>query len=206
VAAEKCVAVMNYLAHAHLSFMHEEILIGNMISDFVKGKKKFDYPINIQKGIALHRAIDTFTDTHASTKEAKTYFKSAVGAYSGAFVDVMYDHFLAKDTSSWCEVSLDDFTKQVYDSLEANYHLLPKGFQGMLPYMKRDNWLFNYQYNWGIEKSFQGVARRAVYLNSSEAAYECFEEHYNALQPVADSFLADVKKFASDQFNQLLRT
>ena len=42
-----------------------------MISDFVKGKKQFDYPINIQKGIQLHRAIDTFTDQHHATKAAK---------------------------------------------------------------------------------------------------------------------------------------
>jgi acyl carrier protein phosphodiesterase len=51
---------MNYLAHAYLSFKHEDILLGNLISDFVKGKKKFDYPLLIQKGITLHRNIDTF--------------------------------------------------------------------------------------------------------------------------------------------------
>ena len=33
---------MNYLAHAYLSFNDPEILVGNMISDFVKGKKKAD--------------------------------------------------------------------------------------------------------------------------------------------------------------------
>jgi acyl carrier protein phosphodiesterase len=30
---------MNYLAHAYLSFGEPDILAGNMISDFVKGKK-----------------------------------------------------------------------------------------------------------------------------------------------------------------------
>ena len=39
---------MNYLAHAYLSFGNEDILVGNMISDFVKGKKKYDYSITIQ--------------------------------------------------------------------------------------------------------------------------------------------------------------
>ena len=46
---------MNYLAHAYLSFDDAEILTGNIISDFVKGKKKFDYPSRIQAGIKLHR-------------------------------------------------------------------------------------------------------------------------------------------------------
>ena len=49
---------MNYLAHAYLSFNDPDILIGNMISDHVKGKKKFDLPEKIQRGITLHRNID----------------------------------------------------------------------------------------------------------------------------------------------------
>jgi len=59
---------MNYLAHAYLSFGNQDILTGNMISDFVKGKTKFDYPLTIQKGIYLHRQIDSFTDSHILTK------------------------------------------------------------------------------------------------------------------------------------------
>jgi len=196
---------MNYLAHAYFSFMHDEILIGNMISDFVKGKKKFDYPINIQKGIALHRSIDTFTDTHPATKEAKTYFKQAVGSYSGAFVDVVYDHFLATSADTWKEKPLDQFAINVYKVLEANNQLLPEKFQRMLPYMKTYDWLYNYQFNWGIEKSFEGVARRAVYLDDSSVAFKCFLEHYIPLSFLADTFLADVKKYASDQFEQMLK-
>ena len=58
---------MNYLAHAFLSFNDSGLLIGNMISDFVKGKKQFDYTPDIQKGIRLHRMIDTYTDAHPAT-------------------------------------------------------------------------------------------------------------------------------------------
>jgi acyl carrier protein phosphodiesterase len=75
--------VMNFLAHAYLSFGNEPILVGNMISDFVKGKKKFDFPLDIQKGITLHRMIDTYTDSHPSTKAAMRLFRPAAGAYAG---------------------------------------------------------------------------------------------------------------------------
>lgn len=84
---------MNYLAHAYLSFNDEPTLVGNMISDYIKGKKKFDYSLPIQQGIQLHRFIDEFTDFHVATKEAKQFFKPSVGLYAGAFVDVVYDHF-----------------------------------------------------------------------------------------------------------------
>ena len=57
---------MNFLAHAYLSFNEPEIWVGNMISDFVKGQKKLEYPEGIQTGIQIHRNIDEFTDTHES--------------------------------------------------------------------------------------------------------------------------------------------
>jgi len=85
---------MNYLAHAYLSFGHPGVLTGNMISDFVKGKKKFDYPAEVQQGIELHRAIDQYTDTHIATREAKQVFPAHYRLYSGAFIDVVIDHFL----------------------------------------------------------------------------------------------------------------
>jgi len=104
-----------------------------MISDFVKGKKKFDYPIAIQKGIALHRAIDTFTDSHEATKEAKEVFRPAYRLYSGAFVDVVYDYFLAIDESEFSESSLFVFSGKTYDLLENNHHWLHERFANLFP-------------------------------------------------------------------------
>ncbi len=197
---------MNYLAHAYLSFMHDEILVGNLISDFVKGKKKFDYPVLIQKGITLHRAIDAYTDDHPATKQARQFFKPTVGLYAGAFIDVVYDHFLALHEATWNALPLHQFADHVYQTLTKHELQLPEKFSGMLPYMKSQNWLLNYQYKWGIERSFEGVARRAVYLNNSTAAYNSFEAHYPQLHQLANEFLPDVKKFAAFNFQQLLQS
>lgn len=196
---------MNYLAHAYLSFGNTDILLGNMMSDFVKGKKKFDYDASIQKGIMLHRFIDNYTDNHPATKEAKQYFKPAVGLYSGAFVDVVYDHFLANNTDHWQNNSLRHFTTEVYTTLHEKREMLPQKLQNMLPYMKSQDWLHNYQFQWGIQKSFEGVARRAVYLNNAVSAFEAFVKHYSALQQLSQSFLPDVKTFASIQFDLLIK-
>lgn len=196
---------MNYLAHAYLSFGNEEILVGNMISDFVKGKKKFDYPATIQKGIMFHRSIDRFTDDHPLTKEANTFFKPVVRLYAGAFTDVVYDHFLAKDQETWEDISLAAFSSGVYSVLTAHQHVLPGRFGEMLVYMKRHDWLFNYQFKQGIEQSFAGLARRAAYLDNSKAVFEVFEKNYDALGQLSQAFIADVKKFASTAFDQLIK-
>lgn len=196
---------MNYLAHAWLSFGHEEILVGNLVSDFVKGKKKFDYPQGIQKGIVLHRAIDTFTDEHEATRLAKEIFRHAYRLYSGAFMDVVYDHFLANDPNEFNPESLRNFSETVYQILDSHFEYLPERFARMFPYMKRQNWLFNYSTRRGTEMSFDGVVRRARYLNESETAASLFEEHYKTLHGYYRVFFPDLKSFAKRMYDDLLR-
>src|SRR5215470_5385743 len=196
---------MNYLAHAYLSFNDEEILVGNLVSDFVKGKKKFDYAEAIQKGITLHRAIDTFTDSHEATKLAKEVFRPCYRLYSGAFVDVVYDHFLATDPNEFNEESLLEFSENVYRILDRHMSDLPERFARMFPYMKSQNWLFNYRTRWGTESSFGGVVRRARYLEESDTAASLFEEHYDALKKCYAAFFPDVKSFACNLYREIIK-
>ncbi|MFT3748642.1 MAG: ACP phosphodiesterase [Agriterribacter sp.] len=192
---------MNYLAHAYLSFNHSEILVGNMISDFVKGKQKETYTTGIYKGIMLHREIDSFTDAHPATAKAKEFFRPAYRLYSGAFIDIVYDHFLANDNVIFSEKELMDFSQETYSILDKHNNDLPLTFKAMLPYMKQHNWLFNYRYKWGIKNSFSGLVRRAKFINDSSAAFEIFEKNYTALQQCYAEFIPEIILFARRRFN-----
>lgn len=194
---------MNYLAHAWLSFNQPEILTGNMISDYVKGKKRFDFSEGIQKGIMLHRSIDEFTDAHDATKKAKQFLKPAVGLYAGAFIDVAYDHFLARDKNEFTDDSLLQFSLSVYTALDNYQDVLPEKFASMFPYMKSDNWLYNYRTLSGAEKSFGGLARRAKYLENSSAVFEWFKKNYQAIELCYKAFFPDVKSFAYKEFTAM---
>lgn len=196
---------MNYLAHAYLSFRHPDILVGNMISDFVKGKQQFSYAPGIWKGIRLHRLIDDFTDAHRVTREARQLFRPAVGLYAGAFMDVVYDHFLALDTNEIEEKEWQLFATEVYSQLTARQNSLPERFARMLPYISRQNWLYNYRYDWGVRRSFEGIAARARYLDSSGEVFELFLEHYSLLKKAYAGFFPDVKNFARDELAVLLK-
>lgn len=177
--------------------------MGNMISDFVKGKKRFDFSDNIQEGIMLHRNIDTFTDDHDATKQAKQFFKPAVGLYAGAFMDVVYDHFLANDANEFKNENLLNFSLSVYSALENYKNILPDKFARMLPYMQSENWLYNYRTLNGIEKSFGGLMRRAKYLDNSSLPFECFQKNYETLQHYYIVFFKDVKQFAYEKYISL---
>lgn len=196
---------MNYLAHAYLSFGHPGILAGNMISDFVKGKKQYDYPPLVQHGIRLHRMIDSFTDAHPATREAKIYFKPVAGLYAGAFIDVVYDHFLALDPLQLDESGWESFAQLTYSQLAANTKLFPERFAAMFPYMRSQNWLYHYRFTSGIERSFEGLVRRARYLEHASPAFAIFIQHYEALRNCYVNFFPDVKIMAQLQMNELLK-
>jgi len=89
---------MNYLAHLYLSGPSEEIKVGNFIGDYVKGNNYNRYSQKIQKGILMHRQIDSFMDNHPITRQSASIFKTRYKRYSSVVIDIIYDHFLA---TSW---------------------------------------------------------------------------------------------------------
>ncbi|WP_143309749.1 acyl carrier protein phosphodiesterase [Chitinophaga vietnamensis] len=188
---------MNHLAHAYLSFREPELIVGNLIADFVKGKKQLEaQPPGIRRGIIIHRAIDTFTDQHPVTAQAKQYFKPAAGLYSGVFTDLVFDHFLACDTSRFTNEALFSFARYVYKQVNEQQEHLPPAFLDMFHYMQQFNWLYNYHTVEGIGRSIRGVASRAHYLKSSpELIFAVFMEHYAALQECYQAFFPELEAY-----------
>jgi len=197
--------MMNYLAHAYLSFNEPGILVGNMINDYVKGKQQYTYPHEIQKGFKLHRKIDEYTDQHPATREAAKILYKAVGRYANALTDVVYDHFLANDIMEFeNEAALNAFAQNTYKTIEANKEYLPEKFAYMFPYMQRDNWLYHYRTPEGIEKSFIGVGRRSTYLKYTESAFSIFEMEYAFLKECYVGLWIDLKAYTENEIKGIL--
>ncbi|MEX0290603.1 MAG: DUF479 domain-containing protein, partial [Flavobacteriaceae bacterium] len=94
---------MNFLAHIYLSFGDDEITIGNFIADSIRGKKYKHLPERVQKGVILHRAIDTFTDAHPTVRQSSKRLHENYSHYSRVIVDIFYDHFLAKNWKNYSD-------------------------------------------------------------------------------------------------------
>jgi acyl carrier protein phosphodiesterase len=196
--------IVNYLAHAYLSFGLPDVVLGNLISDFVKGKQQYDYPAPARIGISLHRAIDTFTDGHPATKRAKTCFRLDYGLYSGALTDVAYDHFLANDPLIFpSSADLAAFALHTYDQLATRSNLFPERFKRLFPFMRDQDWLSGYRSNQGIFASFGGLARRAAYMPPPERACDLFVTHYQHLKECYTSFFPELKEFAARTLQSL---
>ncbi len=185
---------MNYLAHSYLSFGNEDILVGNMIADYVKGKKQYDFSDAIQKGIRLHRIIDEFTDKHKATLNIKKLFQPSYRLYASACVDVVYDYFLANDTQVFAnDETLFTFSQTTYSLLEKNLPLFPEKFSIAFTYMQQQNWLFNYKTKDGMKKSFTGLLKRSKYIAEIETAFSIFLHHQDAIEESYNIFFPELE-------------
>ena len=111
---------MNFLAHTYLSGCNEEIIVGNFMGDYVKGKNYQLFPEMVKKGILIHRDIDTFTDTHPITRKGKQRISARYHKYAGIIIDIFYDHFLASMWDRFSDLPLNDFVSRTYDLLKRN--------------------------------------------------------------------------------------
>jgi len=188
---------MNFLAHSYLSFSEEQ-LVGNMIADFVKNRDVARLPESIQKGIKLHRAIDTFTDAHPLIHEAKAPFRPLVRLYSGAFVDVAFDYFLANDTAENSQREWQEHSRKVYAVLRRYEEFLPEVFKKVLDKMQQDDWLYNYRNEWGIDYSFRNVVNKAQFLDKTTNVFPAFLANKDFLREKYEIFFPEIKSFAQD--------
>ncbi|MFS4456996.1 ACP phosphodiesterase [Maribacter sp. 2304DJ31-5] len=194
---------MNFLAHIYLSFGDKEITIGNFIADSIRGNKFKHLPPRVQKGIELHRYIDTYTDSHKIPKQSSKRLHKNYSHYSRVIVDIFYDHFLAKNWSVYSEEPLAVFVENFYDLLEDHYAILPDGTKRMMPYMITDNWIYNYSKIEGIASILNGMNRRTQNRSKMNFAILDLEEHYEAFEMEFTAFFEELIVFSRQKFNSM---
>lgn len=190
---------MNFLAHIYLSGDNELITIGNFMADGIKGKTYEKYPPIIQTGILLHREIDTFTDAHPIVRQSTKRLHSRYGHYSGVIVDILYDHFLAKNWSNYSSVPLKYYVEEFYASLQNHYDLLPARIKSMMPYMLEQNWLLHYAEIEGIQNVLNGMNHRTKNKSGMNTATEELLVFYEEFETEFTAFFKEIRMFSEDK-------
>ena len=183
---------MNYLGHLVLSGDNEEILFGNFIGDAIKGKNYKNYNPSIQKGIQLHRFIDHFTDHHPACLAGKRRMYAKLPKVSGIILDILYDHILWEKWSDYFSFEPDQFINSCYDFLDSKVENMPERIMFMYSYMRRDDWLSNYQYEWGLHRAISGIEKRITPSIDLEEFKIIFKNHRNEYFSEFDVFFNDI--------------
>lgn len=194
---------MNFLAHIYLSGDNDLIKIGNFMADGIRGKQFEHFPEEVQKGILLHRAIDTYTDFHDVFRQSTKRLHQKYHHYAGVIVDIIYDHFLAKNWSKYSEENLDIFINRFHQSLEENYAILNPKIQEMLPHMIQFNWLSSYQTVEGIHHILTQMDKRSKNESKMQFVNEELKKFYTEFEDEFTLFFEDLKQYSKQKLLSL---
>ena len=191
---------MNFLAHLYLAGDDEGLIVGNLMGDFVKGRLKGDYPAAVERGIALHRRIDSFTGTNPHFLMSKRRIDVSFGHYRGVMVDLFYDHFLARHWGEYSDTDLSGFLNKMLRVAEKHHPLLPDRLSRFIPYIFAEL-LPSYLEISGIGRALERMSARSGRRNRlGEGAnelkmnYEMLREDFRLFFPELRGFVREWKE------------
>ena len=191
---------MNFLAHTYLSGGNEEIIVGNFMGDYVKGKNYLLFPEQVKKGILIHRDIDTFTDMHEVTRRSKQRLASKYHKYAGIIIDIFYDHFLASLWDSYSSLPLSEFVSRTYDLLKRNYKVLPDSIKWWFPTFLENNWMMAYTNVEGIELVLERMSANTSLPDHSAFAVEVLRNQYSIFMEDFLEFFPEIVEFLEEKY------
>ena len=194
---------MNYLAHVYLSGSNDLVKIGNFMADSVKGSQYLNYGKELQIGILLHRHIDSYTDAHPIYRQSKHRLHEKYGHYSGVIMDILYDHFLAKNWEKYSSISLPDFARDFYKILENNLDLLPEKTTKIVPYLVTQNWFESYSSVTGIEKILLQMDYKTQHRVAMHEAVVELKNYYQEFENEFTLFFEELKESSKIKITEL---
>jgi acyl carrier protein phosphodiesterase len=175
---------LNFLAHALLAGDEPALIVGGVVGDWIKGTLPGVLPVDLARGVALHRAIDSFAESHPAFQRSRSRVSSERRRYAGVLVDVFYDHVLASNWSALHIQPLDDYCENVYRLINDRLNDLPASSHLALNMMAKEDWLNSYTQIESIADVLARMSRRA--------------RQPNPLANGEQEFLSDVEGFTRD--------
>jgi acyl carrier protein phosphodiesterase len=189
---------LNVLAHAWLAGGDEGLRLGGTMGDFVRGTPDPALPERVRAGIRLHRAIDTFTDSHPDVLACRERFNPPYRRYAGIFLDIWFDHYLARDFSRWAGEDLGAWSDALRAMLHRHDALLPEALRGFLAYMDRHGLPAGYADPAVVEQAFQGVSQRLSRANPIATVLPLLMANDTVLRERFEMFFPQLQAFAAD--------
>ncbi len=199
---------MNFLAHSLLAHGDPAAVAGQFCGDFVRGSAGLEaFPDGVYRGIIIHRKIDTFTDTHAEVVAARRLFEAPYRRLAGILIDVLFDHFLARDWARYSSTGLADHVAEVHAALAAYRRYLPESLLRFERYLQRERVLVGYRELAGVRTSYERLGRRSpafaalatglVPVLQNEAALHA---HFERFYPALDAYVRSLDGRYTEQF------
>jgi len=193
---------LNYLGHAYLARKYPELIAGNFAGDSYKGKlSKFDHlPKYIVDGVRLHRFIDNFTDHSPHLVQAsKLLNQEGIQRITFIALDILVDHYLAKNWKDYHETPYPDFIHWIYSQTDPHLDYIDDEFDMLYYRIKKYGWMLDYAEEDGIQKILRQFSKRIPFENNLTLAFEAYKKHEQTFSNHFKNFLIEIED-ASDEF------
>lgn len=193
---------MNHLAHLYLARGSDHLLVGGFLGDFVKGPLRGARPHSVERGIALHRSIDAFTDRHPLVATARRALPNAMYRVSGIITDIVFDQCLANRWARHHSQGLDTFDRDVFDRLLRSDHLtfFPESALAVCKNMQTYRSLLRTLDNNYVERSLLNIGRRLKRGDEffNPASLQELGPKLSPVEQIFDEFFASLKDFVDN--------
>lgn len=183
---------MNYLAHLYLSGKNPDIILGNFLGDSLKGREYLRYNKSVQKGVLLHRFIDSYTDASPIVLEGIQRLRPKYRKYAGVVVDIFYDHFLAINWKTYHHKSLKRFADEMHNTLSRYYFEMPPKAQQLLPFLIQSRRMEAYEHYDGIERTLDIMSIHTSLPNETKFGMDILYEHYDDYNKEFNEFFKEI--------------
>jgi acyl carrier protein phosphodiesterase len=185
---------VNFLAHVYFAKGDSSRIAGQLLGDFVRGPRLDQYPADIAAAIRAHRAIDSYTDRHDLSRQARDLFEPPLRRYAGIVVDVVYDHFLALDWDDYCETNLLEYTQQVDAALIEHRDVLPEPLRRFAAFMQRESLLAGNVNRSQIDLTLERIAMRSPRMAPLATAPDHLWQHEEPLRELFRAFFPQLQQ------------
>lgn len=187
---------MNYLAHFQLAAGCDDLIVGGLLGDFIKGPLKGQYPLQLERGIALHRRIDAYTDSHPLLKDCQRLMPAEFHRYAGIMLDVLFDHYLNRNWQQFHDQPLVDFSNDVYQLLSAAE--LPANARIQADKLIEHSVLENYCHWQTVAATLEMISRRIRRDNPLARSAPVLELHFDELERRFLQFYPEVQQYVAE--------
>jgi len=175
-------------------------MLGSLMGDFVKGPLTSEaisdrYSAEMTRAIALHRKIDSYTDSHHVVRESWQRVSNERRRFAGIMVDIFYDHYLAKYWNEFHDKPLSEFTGEFYAILARRQSEMPPRLQRITDSMISLDWLGSYAQIDSVRGALNRISQRLRRDNTLFDSADELLENYAAMERDFRRFLPDAVQF-----------
>jgi len=182
---------LNYLGHLFFSDDNHELMLGNLMGDFVKGSRMVGIHKSLHAGIYLHRRIDQYIDSHSAVLELNRMLYAKLPRVSSITIDIVFDHLLANNWKMYHKQDLNIFLNNFFSFSKEHKSILPVHYSNLLSRLEEHQMLHRYIEEETIDRIAGHLQNRLSFDTNLHDSRRIFHEYHDEFNNAFHTYMGD---------------